>query len=75
MRMNLRTFELVAMVMLILGLICSVSAIFELRIVGYILSVSAVFLLYQIIKERERRKKKLAFFQRMGRIIASGMAA
>lgn len=74
MRINLKTFEFVVAMILGIGVMASLCAFREIRLIGYIVSVGSVYLLYQIDRERARQRHRAAFYRRMGRIIASRLA-
>lgn len=75
MRINLRTFEIVLLGILALGLFCALSMIPELRIFGFIMLTSGGYLIYEIGEERKRRRRKAVFYRRMSKIIESAMAS
>lgn len=74
MRINLRTFELVAAVILAVGIVASLCEFHEVRWIGYAVSVGSMYLLHEINKERARQRHRAAFYRRMGRIVASRLS-
>ena len=75
MRINLRTFEMVAFAIMAIGMIFSLSMILEIRICGYVMLFGSAYLIYQIGEERKRQRRRLAFLARMGEIIEERMAS
>ena len=74
MRINLKTFELVAMIILGMGVMASLCEFHQVRWIGYVLSTGSVYLLYEIDRERARQRHRAAFYRRMGRIVESRLA-
>ena len=69
MKITLRTFEIVSLLIMVMGLFCSLSMLTEIRILGYLLLIGSVYLLHLIGEERKRQRRRLAFLHRMGRIL------
>lgn len=74
MRINLKTFELVAAIILAVGVVASLCKFPEVRWIGYAVCVGSMYLLREINKERARQRHRAAFYRRMGRIVASRLA-
>lgn len=58
MKINLSTFELVVVLLLAMGILCSLSELLGLRLFGYSLSIFSAYLFYQLMQERERRRRR-----------------
>ena len=70
MRMNLRTFEIFVTSILVFSLFGILSILPEIRFISFALVLTSLFFLYEIEKERQRRRKKAVFYKKMERIIA-----
>ncbi len=73
MRITLRTFEFLTMVMIGLGVLASLSRWTEVRVAGYALLLMGSYFFYETGVERKRRRRKKAFYQRIGRIVMKGL--
>ncbi len=73
MRITLRTFELLTMVMIGLGILGSLSRWTEVRVAGYALLLMGSYFFYETGVERKRRRRKKAFYQKIGRIVMQGL--
>ncbi len=73
MRITLRTFEFLTIVMIGLGLLASLSRWTEVRFAGYALLLLGSYFFYETGVERKRRRRKKAFYQRIGRIVVKGL--
>lgn len=71
MKINLKTFEWVSLIVFILGMVCALSELHELRMVGYGLSLLGGYLFYQIGEERKRRKRRTRFRHRMEKLMGA----
>ncbi len=74
MRINLKTFEFVAAIILAAGIVASLCEFHEVRWVGYAVSACSIYLLHEINRERARQRHRAAFYRRMGRIVASRLS-
>ena len=70
MRINLRTFEIFVTAMLIFSLLGVLSILPRVQLLGFAGALISVFLLHEIEKEWQRRRKKAVFYKRMEKIIA-----
>ncbi len=73
MRITLRTFEFLTIVMIGLGLLASLSRWTEVRFAGYALLLLGSYFFYETGVERKRRRRKKAFYQRIGQIVMKGL--
>ncbi len=73
MRITLKTFEMLTVMMIVLGLLGALSMWTEIRFVGNLLILFGLYLLYRTEAERKRLRRRHAFYQRLGKIVASNL--
>lgn len=75
MRINLRTFGMLTMLLTAVGFVLGLSAIFEFRILGLTLLGLGIYLFHLLGEEKKRLRKRQNFYQRVGRLIAARLDA
>ncbi len=75
MRVTLKTFEMLTVMVIVLGLLGALSRWSEIRLVGYLLMVVGLYFLHRADAERKRLRRRHAFYQRLGKIVAASMEA
>lgn len=70
MRINLRSFGFLTILLSAVGFFLGLSTIPEFRALGLALMSLGFYLLYKVGEERKRLRKKQRYYRRVGRLIA-----
>lgn len=71
MKITLRTFELLTVATMLLGMFFAFSSIQSIRIFGYLVIAGGAYLLHEIDEERRRQRQRARFYRRISRLVVN----